>query len=174
MNEPSIIALHSDSSDRTRKIGATLARAIRQSRIEQPLVIALEGDLGAGKTTFASGFLRALGASGVVRSPTYTLIEPYELKDRTIHHLDLYRLGDARELEALGVRDLVVPGTTLLVEWADRGRGVLPEPDLTLAFGYVKDRAESDRSVCITATTTLGNELAASLQALFNEAGLSS
>lgn len=95
-------------------------------------VIFLIGNLGAGKTTLARGILRGLGVSGIVRSPTYTLIEPYIINEWTVYHLDLYRLSDPEELEYLGWRDLLAEGGLLLIEWPERGAAVLPAPELTI------------------------------------------
>lgn len=92
----------------------------------------LQGDLGAGKTTLVRGMLRALGYTGAVRSPTYTLMEPYVLAEREVLHLDLYRLADPEELEYLGLREQSGGGTLWLVEWPERGRGWLPVPDLVV------------------------------------------
>ena len=115
----------------TRALGAALATAA-----EGGGVLLLHGDLGAGKTTLARGFLRARGHDGAVRSPTYTLLEPYPLEGGAVYHLDLYRLADAGELEFLGLRDLDEPGATFLVEWPERGVGALPAADLEVTLDY--------------------------------------
>jgi tRNA threonylcarbamoyladenosine biosynthesis protein TsaE len=99
-----------------------------------PVVLYLCGDLGAGKTTFARGFLAGLGVHGPVRSPTYTLLELYPAGAVTVVHLDLYRLNQAAELEGLGVREWARPKHVWLIEWPERGTGRLPRADLTLAF----------------------------------------
>ncbi|HET6546481.1 MAG TPA: tRNA (adenosine(37)-N6)-threonylcarbamoyltransferase complex ATPase subunit type 1 TsaE [Rhodanobacteraceae bacterium] len=95
-------------------------------------VIFLEGELGAGKTTFARALLRALGSTERIKSPTYSLIESYRLGQLNAHHLDLYRIARAEEIEWLGLAELIEPGVLLLVEWPERGAGSLPPPDLTL------------------------------------------
>jgi tRNA threonylcarbamoyladenosine biosynthesis protein TsaE len=101
---------------------------------DAPLVVELSGDLGSGKSTFARGALRALGATGPIKSPSYTLLETYELPRLTAIHLDLYRLNDAEELEHLGLADYHRPGFLWLVEWPEKGAGRLPRPDLRFEF----------------------------------------
>lgn len=112
-------------------------------------VIYLIGELGAGKTTLVRGYLRSLGHQGPVKSPTYTLIEPYELGQRRAYHLDLYRMSDPQEVAYLGLRDLLEGEATLLVEWPECGRGYLPAADLDILLTY----AGSGRDVTLRANT---------------------
>lgn len=95
-----------------------------------PLFVTLEGQLGAGKTALARALLRALGYEGVVRSPTYTLVESYQLPGLQVFHLDLYRVADPQELEFLGIEDIFQAKALCLIEWPDKGAGFLPKPDL--------------------------------------------
>ncbi|MFC4314837.1 tRNA (adenosine(37)-N6)-threonylcarbamoyltransferase complex ATPase subunit type 1 TsaE [Steroidobacter flavus] len=103
---------------------------------EGTFIIALEGELGAGKTTLVGGILRSYGVTGPVRSPTYTLIEPYETASRPVYHLDLYRLTDPDEVEPLGIRDLLTGSALLLIEWPSRAAGAIPAADLWIDIAY--------------------------------------
>lgn len=116
-------------------------------------VLYLQGDLGAGKTTCARGLLRALGVMGPVRSPTYTLVETYELEGLTCIHVDLYRLQSLSEVDELGLRDLVGPTCLLLVEWPERGGAALPPADLAVVLNY----AGVGRQSRVTAQSPLGS-----------------
>lgn len=131
--------------------GARLSRAVG----ERPCLIFLEGDLGAGKTTLVRGFLRERGHEGAVRSPTYTLVEPYLLDGITLYHLDLYRLVDAEELEFLGLREMLDGRAILFIEWPERGGGVLPEPDLRIRIGHL----DNGRELSLHAGSAVGQAL---------------
>jgi tRNA threonylcarbamoyladenosine biosynthesis protein TsaE len=121
----------------TELLGAALAAALPLTPAAAAgLVLYLEGELGAGKTTCVRSLLRALGVTGLVRSPTYTLVETYETPALTCVHLDLYRLRDESEAEGLGLRDLAVPGTLLMVEWPEKGGAAVPRADVALSLNY--------------------------------------
>ena len=110
--------------------GSAIGRALTSGA-----VVFLVGELGAGKTTFTRGVLRALGHAGSVKSPTNTLCEPYDLAELgQFCHLDLYRLSDPEELEFLGIRDYIASGAMLFIEWPSKGEGWLPTPDLQVAL----------------------------------------
>lgn len=131
-------------------LGSHLANICRP-----PCSIHLQGNLGAGKTTLTRGFLAALGYSGRVKSPTYSLLEVYNLKDLQIIHLDLYRIMHPDELEHLGLRDLITEHTIAIVEWPELGQGKVPPPDLTCVIEMLED----ERVVTFQATTKRGEQI---------------
>lgn len=145
-DEPALVAL-----------GGALAAAC-----EPGLVVHLQGDLGMGKTTFCRGFIQALGHEGAVKSPTYTLVEPYELGDWQVFHFDLYRLADPEELEFMGIRDYFGDFSVCLVEWPERGLGALPPADLIIGIS----REGAGRRVDYDAESELGRRVLAGLSAL--------
>ena len=114
-------------AEATRAFGRRLA-----GLLESGLVVYLSGPLGAGKTSLCGAIIGALGHPGPVKSPTYTLVEPYLLSLGNVYHFDLYRLADPEELEWIGARDYFDGSSLCLIEWPERGKGALPRPDLEL------------------------------------------
>lgn len=115
----------------THALGRRLATVLRGGGI-----VHLHGDLGAGKTTLVRALLRELGHEGPVRSPTYALVESYDIAGLAVYHLDLYRTADPDELEFIGLRDWLQPGHLVLVEWPERGAGHLPDADLRIELAH--------------------------------------
>lgn len=140
------------SEEETLAFAGALAKAVPEG-----CYLYLQGTLGAGKTTFARGFLRGLGYQDKVKSPTYTLIEPYEVAGRTIYHCDFYRIKDIRELEELGIGEYFLPEAICLIEWPEAGAPLLPTPDLVVSLA-LKDEG---REISLEAGTPRGEAILA-------------
>lgn len=132
MSEKSLLLVDENA---TISLGQQLACLVK-NKLSKGIVVYLHGDLGAGKTTFTRGFVTGMGHSGNVKSPTYTLVEPYELPPWRIFHFDLYRLADPEELEFMGIRDYFDDDCCCFIEWPDKGKGVIAEPDLVINIAY--------------------------------------
>jgi tRNA threonylcarbamoyladenosine biosynthesis protein TsaE len=160
-------------SEATEVLGRALARSLPGGKsaagadLPTGAVVYLQGELGAGKTTCVRSLLRTLGVAGLVRSPTYTLVETYPLGALTCVHVDLYRLQTLTEIDELGLRDLVGPGCLLLVEWPEKGSDALPPTDLDVRLRYAGER----RAVCLRGLSSLGTEW---IQNLGQDSSLSS
>lgn len=150
----SLVELLLADGEATERLGAALAHATLPGS-----VIYLYGELGAGKTTLVRGFLQGLGHRGAVKSPTYTLVEPYDLAGRRYYHFDLYRLGSPEELEYLGIRDYFDGSAVALVEWPQRGAGMVAAADLEIHLEYRGD----GRLARLIPVTPKGGTLLASL-----------
>lgn len=131
------------------------------SVLEAGTSLFLSGELGAGKTTFTRGIVRGLGHSGAVKSPTYTLVEPYLELSKPLYHFDLYRLADPEELEFMGMRDYFDAGALLVLEWPERGGDFLPVPDLEISIAV----ASNSRIMTAIARSERGTACLSSLQA---------
>ncbi|MEX2488387.1 MAG: tRNA (adenosine(37)-N6)-threonylcarbamoyltransferase complex ATPase subunit type 1 TsaE [Pseudomonadales bacterium] len=130
---------HLPNEAHTLELGRALA-----SLLDTGMVVYIEGELGAGKTTLCRGFLRELGVTGPVKSPTFTLVEPYETALFQVFHFDLYRLGDPNELEYMGIDDYFGGPRVCLIEWPERGEGFLPDCDLKIQMRLADQGREAN------------------------------
>jgi tRNA threonylcarbamoyladenosine biosynthesis protein TsaE len=139
----------------TVEVGEQLAQVISSSEQQRGLVVFLNGDLGAGKTTLTRGFVRKMGHQGNVKSPTYTLVEPYELPPWRVFHFDLYRLSDPEELEYMGIRDYFAADCCCFIEWPEKGTGLLAQADIVIDIAYKNEQ----RIITLNAMNPYGVEV---------------
>jgi len=152
------LSLFLKDEDAQLKLAASVAKYTKAG-----CVIFLEGDLGAGKTTFVRGFLQSLGFTGNVKSPTYTLVEPYLINDQQIYHFDLYRLGEPDELEYAGGRDYFDGQSICLIEWPEKAEGYLPVADVQCQLSYQTEQGYDGRHCVLSPNTDKGREIINSL-----------
>lgn len=138
------------SEEETVIFGEKVAKVVKQAAL-----LTIEGELGTGKTTLCRGILRGLGVQGAVKSPTFTLVEPYLLGDRQIYHFDFYRLEDPQELEYIGIEDYFSQDCLCLVEWPNKGQGYLPSADVCVQLRV----ADSGRMLTWQARSSTGREM---------------
>ena len=143
-----------NSTEDTELLGARFSTVLTPG-----CVLYLYGELGTGKTTLARGLLRGLGHLGIVKSPTFTLLENYQLRDWSLFHWDLYRLEDPEELEYLGLRDQLDGEAIILVEWPERGEGKLPAADVKVTLSYYGEQ----RSCLLKGCSLTGDKIIATL-----------
>ena len=136
----------------TTEVGARVASCLKGGE-----VIYLKGELGTGKTTLVRGALNKLGFVGNVKSPTYTIVEPYSIDNHVVYHFDLYRLNDPEELESLGIRDYCDGQSICFFEWPEKGENLTPNADINLLLSYTKE----GRNVELTAITEIGKSILA-------------
>jgi tRNA threonylcarbamoyladenosine biosynthesis protein TsaE len=141
-----------EDEQKMQVFGEKIAQVIGQ--INAPLLILLNGDLGAGKTTLSRGILKGLGHRGAVKSPTYTLVEPYDLEVGKVFHFDLYRLVDPEELYDIGFNDYLSESQLCMIEWPDKGGSLLPKADISMQI----NSNGTGRQVILTAQTSLGSQ----------------
>ncbi len=134
------------------RIAASLAAL---TATDNPIIMTMQGDLGAGKTTLSRGILQGLGYIGNVKSPTYTLVEPYQLDLGAVYHFDLYRMVDGEELEYMGFTDYLLDAFLCLIEWPERGEGFLPATDVGVSIGD----PGAGRCVTLQAQSQIGQQL---------------
>lgn len=136
----------------TIAIGGNIAKVLLNKNTEissqESLTVFLNGDLGVGKTTLTRGFVRGMGHQGNVKSPTYTLVEPYELPPWQIYHFDLYRLSDPEELEYMGIRDYFSDNCCCFIEWPEKGEGLLANADITINMCYQEEQRIINLQAC--------------------------
>lgn len=137
-----LLSFYCEDETKLLEFGQSFALGLKNYLLQDSnhaLVIYLNGELGAGKTTLTRSIVRGFGHQGNVKSPTYTLVEEYHLAPFNVYHFDLYRLADPEELEFMGIRDYFKPQTLCLLEWVSKGKGMIPEADFVIQIDYMNE-----------------------------------
>ncbi len=150
----------------TAALGCELAPLLRPG-----LVVWLDGDLGAGKTTLARALLRGLGHAGPVKSPTYTLVEVYVVSSIYLYHFDFYRFNEPEEFEDAGLGEYFREDSVCLVEWPEKAAGFVPEADLAIVFRFATETPEGGRILDLSARSEAGRQCLSALQTCWLAAG---
>lgn len=147
-----------NDSTHTERLGRELAQLLVATPSLEHFRLYLQGELGAGKTTLTRALLQALGVTGRIKSPTFALLEPYEVNGKVISHFDFYRMGDPQEWADAGFAETFVRSWLVVAEWPDMARAVLPPADLELQFSVSADA--SYRTVQLSAGSPIGLQMA--------------
>ena len=148
------VKIELENEAETKEIGAKVASCLKGGEI-----IYLKGELGTGKTTLVRGALNGFGHTGNVKSPTFTIVEPYSIDDHVIYHFDLYRLDDPEELESLGIRDYCDGQSICFFEWPEKGGDFLPDADILISLSYQNE----GRALEISAFSEIGDSIIGNL-----------
>ena len=148
------VKIELENEAETKEIGAKVASCLKGGEI-----IYLKGELGTGKTTLVRGALNGFGHTGNVKSPTFTIVEPYSIDDHVIYHFDLYRLDDPEELESLGIRDYCDGQSICFFEWPEKGGDFLPDADILISLSYQNE----GRALEISTSSEIGDSIIGNL-----------
>ena len=142
--------IETTSEDETLSVGKEFSATLKKNKTNRSLILFLEGDLGAGKTTFTKGIMLGLGYDGLVKSPTYNLVEIHETQELKVYHFDLYRIKDPYELEEIGIREYLEDANSVCIfEWPENAESLLPKPDFDVSIEHHENDEPNSRLISI-------------------------
>jgi len=149
--------LTSENEFETRFLGEKLSKQILEFNFGSPKIIFLTGELGTGKTTLTKGILKGMGYKGLVKSPTFNIVEIYEISDHSVFHFDFFRIVHSRELSEIGIQEYLTDKSGIsIIEWPERASSILPKPDLKIHIGHSSDLNEDVRKFTINSDHDIG------------------